>query len=130
MDSKKIAALTPSDLGPAFARLGAGAPAGSRIDWRVTQIMHAFGDSDRLRRDLRRMGQDTVVDGEISEIVAGNFRCGGLSERDRISRRIGKIEAAIALALDSGDFSLMDNLGGSELTGNHPAERNAVESCE
>ena len=88
--------------------------AGEAITKRVKQITTAMTEADNLVKELRRLKPDVVGYHEDGFVISSAFSKARIDERAKNINRQKKIEAAIADALDKGDWAKIGQLGAKD----------------
>ena len=114
MDIKIAVAERISNAGPHIAQRVIDIMAEETLKKRVNSIVSAQTEADNLTRQIRRTKPDMVGYNESGIILSAAFSKKGLGDRNILVERLAKIERAITLALEKGDWTLMDKLGGKD----------------
>jgi hypothetical protein len=114
MDIREQVAQRIAESGPAIAERVIAALTEELRAKRTKQILDAFTELDGLRLQLKKAKPDVLAYNEAAEVVSANFSKQRIEERAKLTKRINRIEAALAKALENNDFADLSGLGGAK----------------
>jgi uncharacterized protein YdaU (DUF1376 family) len=111
MNIREQVAQRIAEAGPAIAERIVAAMAEDLLAKRVKQVLDAFSEVDGLKVQVKRLRPDLISFDENGAIASSAYSKARVEERQKLARRIGKIEAALAKALERNDFADLASLG-------------------